>query len=273
MSLKILPYMTGSASVRALADALDCKVLRLNTQFTPGRRTTILNWGHHSTTVAPRLARQAGRFINTPEAVEVASNKLATYQALIGKPYCPEYTDSRDVALRWLGIRGQKVLSRALTRASEGRGIILHENAEDVPHVPLYVKYYPKRNEYRVHVFNGEVISVQEKKGWSQERIDEERVRSPDFQVNKQIRNFGNGWVFTREGVEAPGAVAEAARDAVSTLGLDFGAVDIGWNTRNQRAVVYEVNTAPGLEGTTVEDYARAIRQMVDRGWRRACCE
>jgi D-alanine-D-alanine ligase-like ATP-grasp enzyme len=42
---------------------------------------------------------------------------------------------------------------------------------------------------------------------------------------------------------------------------LDFGAVDVIWNEKQQRAYVLEVNTAPGLEGQTVDDYARGIKE------------
>jgi glutathione synthase/RimK-type ligase-like ATP-grasp enzyme len=47
---------------------------------------------------------------------------------------------------------------------------------------------------------------------------------------------------------------------AVAALGLDFGGVDVIWNERRQMAYVLEVNTACGLEGQTVNDYAEAFR-------------
>jgi glutathione synthase/RimK-type ligase-like ATP-grasp enzyme len=50
---------------------------------------------------------------------------------------------------------------------------------------------------------------------------------------------------------------------AVAALGLDFGAVDIGWNRSTRRATVYEVNTAPYVEGTTAKMYAEAIVDFI----------
>jgi glutathione synthase/RimK-type ligase-like ATP-grasp enzyme len=47
---------------------------------------------------------------------------------------------------------------------------------------------------------------------------------------------------------------------AVQALGLDFGAADVGFN--NNKASVYEVNTACGLMGKTLEAYAEAIRHV-----------
>jgi glutathione synthase/RimK-type ligase-like ATP-grasp enzyme len=50
---------------------------------------------------------------------------------------------------------------------------------------------------------------------------------------------------------------------AVSALGLDFGAVDIIWNEREDKCYVLEVNTAPGLQGSTLENYANAIMEVL----------
>jgi hypothetical protein len=87
--------------------------------------------------------------------------------------------------------------------------------------------------------------------------------------VNYQIRNADNGWVYCRGGVNPPRDVLSASRRAVSALGLDFGAVDVGWNQHHESAAVYEVNTAPGLEGTTLDKYYEAIANrlpMLSRG-------
>ena len=43
--------------------------------------------------------------------------------------------------------------------------------------------------------------------------------------------------------------------------GLDFGAVDVLWNERQQKAYVCEVNTAPGLEGITLDNYLKEIKE------------
>ena len=43
---------------------------------------------------------------------------------------------------------------------------------------------------------------------------------------------------------------------AVELCGLYFGAVDMIWNAYKKQGYVLEINTAPGLEGQTVENYA-----------------
>ncbi|MNY81884.1 hypothetical protein D3C86_2236870 [compost metagenome] len=49
---------------------------------------------------------------------------------------------------------------------------------------------------------------------------------------------------------------------AVNALGLDFGAADVIWNDHRKQAFVLEVNTAPGLTGTTLEKYAKALKEI-----------
>jgi hypothetical protein len=39
--------------------------------------------------------------------------------------------------------------------------------------------------------------------------------------------------------------------------------VDIGWNRHEAQGYVYEVNTAPGLEGATIDSYRRAFIELL----------
>ena len=50
---------------------------------------------------------------------------------------------------------------------------------------------------------------------------------------------------------------------AVEGLMVDFGAVDVVWNDQYQKAYVLEVNTAPGIENSTVLDYATAVETLL----------
>ena len=136
-------------------------------------------------------------------------------------------------------------------RPSSIRGIHLATSATEVVPCQLYTKYKKKKKEFRVHVFRGAVVDVAEK------RRRNKAARPEHF--DGYIRNHGNGWVFCRDDITRPADLDQLAVAAVRALGLDFGAVDIIWNERDNKSYVLEVNTAPGLEGTTLEKYKNAI--------------
>jgi glutathione synthase/RimK-type ligase-like ATP-grasp enzyme len=112
----------------------------------------------------------------------------------------------------------------------------------------LYVKYIPKKDEYRVHIFDNEIIDVQKKmmcEGWD----------DPDWQV----RNVANGFIYGRIGIVPPSCVLEVAMETFRKFDLDFGAVDVIYTENIDKAYALEINTAPGLEGQTVISYAKEL--------------
>ena len=168
---------------------------------------------------------------------------------------CPEYTLSRQQAELWIG-GGDVVFCRTLTRASEGRGIVVAETVEQLVDAPLYTKYFKKKEEYRVHVLDGQVVDVQIKR----KRRGFEDVR------NTKIRNLSNGYVFCRDGILEPTSLRQMAISAVSCLGYSLGAVDMAYNVKKDLLVVLEVNACPGMQGTTLENYANAIVSKLKEG-------
>lgn len=111
-----------------------------------------------------------------------------------------------------------------------------------------YVEYVPTVREFRVHIFDGRSVRV----GMKQPRIPN---------PHPKFRSWRSGWhilydsecqkYITKE-------VRSVAKQAVEALKYDFGAVDIGLR-ENGKAVVWEVNSAPGLEGNTIKTYAQCF--------------
>lgn len=131
---------------------------------------------------------------------------------------------------------------------------MLSDSRDDLVPCQLYVKYIPKKDEYRVHLGltkSGDIqtIAVQQKK----RKLDHD-------EPNWKIRNHANGFIYAREGVDPPVGVFDAAHDCLLRSGLDFGAFDVIWNESQQKAYVLEVNTAPGLEGQTLDDYVNYFK-------------
>lgn len=259
----IYPYKMSSRSTRVLCRELRrlrCIRVYPNRRYRYNRNHLIINWGN-SHPPEWRIDSRTGyriniNWLNTPNAISVAQNKLRAYQAMEGQVSIPEFTTNWAEAADWL-TGGITVIERTVLNGHKGVGMTLKipQNGDDPaqinPRCPLFVKYIKKRDEYRIHVFRGQVMDFQQK-----------RVRENSEGNNFQIRNYNNGWVYCRENVNPPQEVLQQAISAVNTLGLDFGAVDIGWNHHYQQATVYEVNTAPGLYGTTLNRYAQAIRRL-----------
>ena len=251
MKIKVYPYKAGSKSARSLANEIGSPVLiRHDGGYVPGNpATVVVNWGNSSMRFTHRNT------LNKPEAVAVAANKLSTLDKLLhhGVPV-PEFTTDKRIALGWLDI-GCRVFARTKLSSHTGDGIVIIEDESEMVDAPLYTKYQRKDKEYRVHVFKGKVIDITEKR----KRYGDGEER-PGY--NPYIRNLKCGWVFCRDGVRPVEAVKVESVRAVQALGLDFGAVDI--IEYKGKVWTLEVNSAPGLEGTTLQRYKEAILGSTD---------
>lgn len=246
--IRILPYRQGSKGAKALAEALGGKVLKLEgSKFKPRSSDIIINWGNTSE-YRPEFLNAEG-FYNLPSNLKNASNKLKFFQKLkeTNHELIPAfYTSKADIPND-----AYPIVCRTVLAGHSGEGIVIADKPEDLVEAPLYVKYVKKQEEYRIHVGkkNGtSIISVQRKA---------RRLSVEDADVNWKVRNLAGGFVFVREGVVPPEQVLGAAKAALEAIDLDFGAVDVIWNSHQQKAYVLEVNTAPGLEGQTIDDYKR----------------
>lgn len=261
MTIKILPYRRGSRSARALADALGCKILKLEgSRWRPrrGRGDCIINWGNTGEYKAEWL--NAEGFFNLPSNVKNVSNKLNFFNMCREngvEQYVPEFWVSRDEIPANL-FDTSSVVCRTVLAGHSGNGIVMATTPDELVPAPLYTKYIKKSQEYRIHLgWRGdEIVTI------SQQRKARDR-NVPDEEVNWQVRNHSNGFIFVRGDVDPPQCVLDACRAVFQVTGLDFGAVDVIYNERSDRAYVLEINTAPGLEGSTVDDYVNFFRSVI----------
>lgn len=269
---KVYPYKMSSTSSTTLSTQLQALRLRQNSRtYRPKSNHIIINWGNSqdpSWREKWLWTPNRPRILNFPSQVRIASNKLETFKRLqdnrlgpnlsgtegdetnINIP-TPEWTTSTYEAKTWM-TQGHIVFGRETLTGHSGQGIHLYKPEEDAivwTDCPLYTKYTKCKHEYRVHVMNNEVIDFVMKK------------KKEGIETNPYVSNHRFGWIFAREGVELPTCVKEAALGAIEALGLDFGAVDIGYKVNEDKAFVYEVNTAPGLEGTTLDRYIDGFRR------------
>lgn len=261
MSLYVYPYNQGSASAASIATALGAVRIipdAARSRFKGSLDKTVINWG--STRVIPSVL-DAGRILNKPESVALAANKKTFFQCLrssVWADYIPLcwYT---KIAAQDAMQRGYKMCARTVLNGHSGNGLVIVEPDDwaNLPDAELYTAYVKKRDEFRVHVVGDKVISLQ-RKGLRAEFRD-----NPD--INWEIRNLANGFVFTRSDVNIPDAAKRLCIGVIKTLGLDFGAVDLVYNAYRDAYRVLEVNTAPGLAGTTIEEYKAGLLEYLQQ--------
>src|SRR3990167_6843 len=250
------PYKIASNGAHALAEIFDTWCVYSNRKYRPRKNHIIICWG---AAALPnwwsRVQAQNLPVINPPHRVSIAINKLRTLEALTqAKVNVPKWTQDRATASDWVSKDSIVVARKSLT-SSAGRGIVVVDQSVRLPDCNLYTLHVRHKREFRVHVFNNRIIDIAEKR----KRSDFDKEVG---ELDSLVRNWDNGWVFCHENVQCPEAVQREAMKAVEVLGLDFGAVDVGYREKDDKAYVFEVNTAPGIEGQTVQRYAQAVRQI-----------
>ncbi len=248
----IFGYKFGSASVKALKGgfltATKIKVLRVkfgSPTYKNKPTHYVIHWGKYNAMVSDKL--------ETFKLFAKHNSDHTLYPAY--QINYPEWTTDKQVAQEWYN-SCQTVVARALLNSHSGKGITLHngENSDlnpyfvPLPDVPLYVKYKKKAEEYRVHVFKGKIIDVAQKK-----------KRKGAENVDTKIRNHQNGWVYCRENLTEPHDLRTQALLAADATGLVHGAIDVIYNKHENKCYVLEINTAPGITGTTVQKYVDAF--------------
>jgi glutathione synthase/RimK-type ligase-like ATP-grasp enzyme len=156
-----------------------------------------------------------------------------------------------------------------------------------------FQNYIDIADEYRLHIVGGELVHAQkkterdnmaeafieqtianvknaaERKG---EVLDEDTLKKTAEQLAKKqqghadliVRSNTRGYKFSNVKLEnVKDALLEEAKKALVALDLQFGAVDCCLDT-DGKAWVIEVNTGPGLEGTSFDRYKDALVKLID---------
>lgn len=253
-TLFILPYNQESESAKALAMELKVKrIKKENSRFKGNAKKTVINWGCRV------VSAEVGKcnILNKPEAITVCSDKLKFFETIKEKGLARSVPHTTDIeeAKKWIE-DGSSVMCRTILNGHSGQGLVIADTIEELVPSPLYTKYVLKKHEYRIHIFQGEIITIQRKAL---------REGMPNDKVNWKVRNVANGFIFARnEDNPTPEDVITQAKNAFNSVeGLDFCSVDVIWNEYKKEAYVLEINTASGLTGSTIKDYAEAVKRVV----------
>lgn len=254
----IYPYKIGSKSVNGLKEALNAKQIKLeNSKFVGSEDKNVIVWGNSY----PFDEILKCNYLNNPNNIKLASNKLSFFNHLEGVVSIPDFTEDRQEAHKWLE-DGKNVVVREKLTGHSGQGLVIISDQDDWDEydhglAKLYTLYIPKKQEYRVHVFRENVFDIQRKAI--------QNGLSPE-EVNFQVRTHNNGFIFVRneDKKNYPEGLNQLAISTIENLGLDFGAVDIIYNEYRNTLYVLEVNTAPGLENTTLSSYIDVFSEYFD---------
>lgn len=253
MRTYIYSHNPRSEGAKLLSQALGVKRIKHgNSKFRGRNDKCVINWG--AGTLPDQI--QECNILNKPEAIRNASNKLKSFELFkeAGVVVPLFFTTKAEASDYLQEDDSRSVVCRTVLNGHSGVGIVMANSADDLVDAPLYTAYVKKQEEYRYHVFMGKVVDIQRKA---------RKLDVPAEEVNWQIRNLDGGFIFARENVNENEIASENAIMAVEALGLDFGAVDIVWNKREDKYVVLEVNTAPGLSGSTLQGYAQRFKEIL----------
>lgn len=140
---------------------------------------------------------------------------------------------------------------RRLELHSRGTDIVLVKSLSNIPHGDYYSKFVDNIAEYRVHVFNGEVIRVQKKVPTEEEHW---------------IHNVSHGYDLRdtfKHNIKIENSIFQDSISAVDCLDLNFGAVDI-LVSKDSKHCILEVNTAPRLNRFGRELYSIYLNEHIE---------
>jgi glutathione synthase/RimK-type ligase-like ATP-grasp enzyme len=152
---------------------------------------------------------------------------------------------------------GFPVLIRESLHLSGGKGIILvcsyDEFRENWRTGYWWTPYIPTKYELRVHVLGGEIA-----------RIFRKEFAEGDEQPEFPIRNNACCHFSLRNPNNYP-KVSSLVEKLNEILGTDcFYALDIGWNPVRKEYIIFEANSAPGLNENTSTLYAEFILRRME---------
>lgn len=189
-------------------------------------RTGVVCWGLGYNGTEPSLNARCG-----------AANKLQQLQKFKDAGILvPSFWTDLPTASEDFPVLGRNLQHRA---GRDIRLIMEPEMAQLFNASDFYVRYVPRKTEYRSWIYRRRHLATYEKR----------LVRPEEARGRHTVgANHKNGYAFLLMNSSlVPEGIRETAAKSVEALGLDFGAVDILRGV-DEKLYVLEVNCAPGAE-------------------------
>lgn len=188
----------------------------------------IINWGNHI------FSNDSLFKLNVPSSIALASNKAISRMVL---------EDSGVAVPRTWFDRFSAVLP-VIARPPyhhAGKKFFLVENVAQMLELKskenlsdwYFSEIFPKTHEYRVHCAHGKVLMISQKV-----------LLEGELRANQAVTE--QSWPALKWSEFNP-VVCEESLKAIEVLGLDYGAVDIMYNSKDNSVAICEVNTSPSI--------------------------
>lgn len=235
---------------KILADLLGFEHYGVETR-SGGPLRLLLRWGSR------RRMPPATRTLNPAKAIALASDKFAAIERW-GEVGLPTVTAFRNWGDAEAAARGGVILGRT-RQGMQGQGITVYGDVDGPrsPRIPheWYSLYERPTREIRIHVVGDKVVHVQGKFLDFPEQAE----------GNPYVRNHRAGYRYRTPRLKVHKARREIAVEAVKSLGLNFGAVDMLLFGSEIEPKLLEVNTAPACSPLTLSLYATALARELER--------
>lgn len=222
------------------------------------------------------------KIFNEFNAVLAASDKYSALEVLevegIAVPdraLVDDYLDSRAIQTSL----GLPIVGRQFNHFG-GHDLRLIQRTENARRNPrtgktsdYILRFYENTEEYRVWTFStkkyrrntGRVLAIKAARKVDNGLID----RSRQFGSKRILKNRKNGYIFEWS-ENIPEEIRDMSRRATEALELDFAAIDIIHDLDEDRYILLEVNTAPGMSAESTirlmsERFAQAHHKLIDR--------
>jgi len=185
--------------------------------------------------------------LNSLEVIRTCSNKL-NFSSMMREEniYSPVF--NRGIPSQY------PVIVRTTLNSFGGRGMTLVERESDFHYTNVYWTPYIETDfELRVHVLGGKIIRIFKKEDG-----------------NGYIRTANNGWHFSLKENNVYPKVNPVVQKicSIPMFSNCFMALDFGWDSNAREYVVFEANSAPGLNEHTANLYAEYILNQINSTYR-----
>lgn len=194
---------------------------------------------------------------NSPETIALCSNsKKFSNFCMHNNIFSPQYSPI-------LNMQNEPEYPFLLRRNyhRSGRDIVIINSQQDLQQFTIeqlilrfYVKYIPTEYEIRLHYILGNIEKIFLKQP------------GPFADTNIPIRSTSHGWHYSirpNDDEHRFVKAKELALQIAEKINLQFGAFDMAWSKINKQYILWEINTAPGLNEQTLQLYTERLKNIL----------